>query len=147
MIVDGLQPDDREAWTGLWRGYLQFYRTELPGPVYDLTWQRLLGGGPIHGFGLREQAHSPLIGIVHYLFHPSAWTERDICYLQDLFVAPERRGAGGARMLIEAVAAVARQRACPRLYWLTQQDNAAARLLYDKVAKFNGFIRYDYPMS
>jgi len=28
----------------------------------------------------------------------------------------------------------------------TQEDNARARLLYDKVARFNGFIRYDYPL-
>ncbi len=147
MITDSLLPADREAWTSLWRGYLEFYRTELPPAIYEATWQRLLGGGPIHGFALRERAGDPPIGIVHYLFHPSAWTERDICYLQDLFVVPERRGAGGARMLIAAVAAAARQRACPRLYWLTQQDNAAARLLYDKIAKFNGFIRYEYPMS
>jgi len=26
---------------------------------------------------------------------------------------------------------------------LTQQDNHAARALYDKVARFHGFIRYD----
>jgi len=32
------------------------------------------------------------------------------------------------------------------LYWLTKQDNARARILYDKVARFAGFIRYDYPM-
>jgi len=147
MIVDALLPDDREAWTSLWRGYLDFYQVALPPEIYDATWDRLHGGGPIHGFGLRDRERAPLIGIVHYLFHPSAWTERDICYLQDLFVAPQRRGAGGARMLIEAVAAAARQRSCPRLYWLTQQDNAAARLLYDKVARFNGFIRYDYPMT
>ena len=49
-------------------------------------------------------------------------------------------------MLIEAVAAAARARGCPRFYWLTKQDNACARVLYDKVARFAGFIRYDYPM-
>jgi hypothetical protein len=37
-------------------------------------------------------------------------------------------------------------RGATRLYWNTQEDNARARLLYDKVARFNGFIRYDYPL-
>ena len=48
-------------------------------------------------------------------------------------------------MLIEAVAAAARARGCQRYYWLTKQDNVRARGLYDKVARFAGFIRYDYP--
>jgi hypothetical protein len=31
-----------------------------------------------------------------------------------------------------------------RLYWNTKQDNALARTLYDKVARFRGFITYEY---
>ena len=27
-----------------------------------------------------------------------------------------------------------------------QEDNARARMLYDQVARFNGFIRYQYPL-
>ena len=59
-----------------------------------------------------------------------------------------RRCAGRvpARLLIEAVASEARAHGCPRYYWLTQQHNVSARGLYDKVARFAGFIRYDYPM-
>jgi GNAT superfamily N-acetyltransferase len=71
----------------------------------------------------------------------------DVCYLADLFVDEAVRGQGVARALIEKVAAVARARGCPRFYWLTKQDNARARALYDKVARFAGFIRYDYPMG
>ena len=66
--------------------------------------------------------------------------------LADLFVDETVRGRGSARVLIEAVAAAARARGCPRFYWLTKQDNACAGVLYDKVARFAGFIRYDYPM-
>jgi GNAT superfamily N-acetyltransferase len=55
------------------------------------------------------------------------------------------RGCG--RRLIEAVAAVARERGCYRLYWTTKEDNATARSLYDRIARFNGFIRYDYALE
>ena len=58
----------------------------------------------------------------------------------------ELRGKGVARALIEAVAAEARKQGATRYYWLTQEHNAAARVLYDKVAKHNGFIRYDFPL-
>jgi GNAT superfamily N-acetyltransferase len=69
-----------------------------------------------------------------------------VCYLQDLFVDPRLRGRGVARALIEAVAGAARERGAERLYWHTQDHNAVARALYDKVAKHNHFIRYDYPL-
>ena len=70
-----------------------------------------------------------------------------MCYLADLFVDEAVRGQGAARLLIEAVADKARSRGCARYYWLTKQDNVRARGLYDKVARFAGFIRYDYPLS
>ena len=81
---------------------------------------------------------------VHYLFHAHAWSPREICYLQDLFVdrAARRRGIG--EKLIAAVAAIARERDCLRLYWTTKEGNITARSLYDRIARFNGFIRYDY---
>lgn len=91
-------------------------------------------------------AGAPLVGIVHYLFHAHAWTTREVCYLQDLFVDGAIRRRGVARELIEAVAATARERGCLRLYWTTKEDNAIARALYHRIARFNGFIRYDYPL-
>ena len=69
------------------------------------------------------------------------------CYLQDLYVDGAARGQGAGRALIEAVAAHARERDSARLYWLTQDHDAAARQLYDRIAKHSGFIRYEYPLS
>ena len=95
------------------------------------------------GLGAHVDGH--LVGIAHYMFHTGAWSA-DACYLQDLFVDEAVRGQGVARALIEQVAQAARERGAPRFYWLTQQNNATARILYDKVAQYKGFIRYDYPM-
>ena len=86
-----------------------------------------------------------LVGIAHYMFHTSAWTA-DACYLQDLFVDQAVRGQGVARALIEQVAQATRKHGAARLYWLTHQNNTTARMLYDKVAQYKGFIRYDYPL-
>ena len=65
-----------------------------------------------------------------------------VCYLQDLFTAPEARGQGAGRALIAAVIDWARDRGCVRVYWNTQASNATARRLYDQVAENKGFIRY-----
>ena len=83
-----------------------------------------------------------LVGIVHYIFHRSTWTIGDYCYLQDLFTVPQARGKGAGRALIEEVYTRAREAGAARVYWLTQEDNAQARILYDKVADLPGFIQY-----
>lgn len=138
-----LRAEDRARWEALARGYKAFYRTDVPDAGYDETWRRLNGDEGL--FGLGAHLDGRLVGITHYLFHKSVWMA-DVCYLQDLFTDQAVRGRGVARALIEAVAADARLRGAPRLYWLTQEDNARGRALYDKVARYNGFIRYDYPI-
>ena len=149
IVVNPITRQDRDRWAELWRGYLDFYETRLPPEIYDHTWQRLIAGeGPIHALGARQGgAAMPLVGIAHYLFHAHAWTSQEVCYLQDLFVDPTFRRGGIGRTLIEAIAAAARDRGCHRLYWTTKEDNTAARSLYDRIARFNGFIRYDYPLD
>ena len=144
MEIAALQAGDRSRWTELWRGYLAFYNTELPEAVYEATWSRILEDAELHGLAAR--ADGRIVGITHYLFHVSAWMTTPVCYLQDLFVDPEIRGHGAGRALIEAVADRAKQRGSARLYWMTQTGNATARLLYDRLAKHNGFIRYDYTL-
>lgn len=149
IIVSEFRAADRERWAELWRGYLEFYETALPSEIYDHTWRRLTQrDAAIRGFGARhDDAAAPLVGIVHYLFHAHAWSAKEVCYLQDLFVDAGVRGTGVGRALIERVAAAARERDCLRLYWSTKEDNATARLLYDRLARFNGFIRYDYALA
>ena len=73
-------------------------------------------------------------------------TAPDVCYLQDLFTAPEARRHGVARTLIMAVTEWARARSCSRVYWSTHQTNAPARRLYDLVAENRGFILYQIPL-
>ena len=134
---------DRAEWEVLARGYKAFYKTEASPQEYETTWQRLLDEDGI--FGLGAAIDNRLVGIVHYLFHTTVWAPKT-CYLQDLFVAPDVRGKGIARALINAVADRARREQAWRLYWLTQEHNAVARALYDKVASYNGFIRYEIPL-
>jgi GNAT superfamily N-acetyltransferase len=144
MIEIGpLRPGDRAAWEGLARGYKEFYQEWEPAEAYEQTWQRLAAGTELFGLGARLDGR--LVGIAHYLFHPAFWSG-EACYLQDLFTDEAARGRGAARALIEGVAAAARERGADRFYWHTQEGNARARVLYDKVARFTGFIRYAYPL-
>jgi len=143
LRIAPLTASDRADWERLARGYKEFYKTIVPDSGYAATWNRLLRDEDVFAIGAKRDGE--LVGIAQYLFHVSIWTPTT-CYLQDLFVDPSARGQGVARALIENVAAIARERGTQRLYWHTQEHNAMARALYDKLAKFNGFIRYDFPL-
>lgn len=138
-----LQPEDRSAWEILARGYKDFYETPTTAAEYARAWERLLSQDGV--FGLAAFVDGQLVGIAHYLFHTSIWAPSN-CYLQDLFTSPDARGKGVARALIEAVASRARDRGAARFYWLTRENNATARVLYDKLASYVGFIRYDFAL-
>jgi len=141
--VAPLRAEDRAAWEVLARGYKAFYRSPTTDEEYATAWKRLLARDGVSGLGAK--INGQLVGIAHYLFHASAWAQT-VCYLQDLFTLPALRSKGVGRALIEAVAAEARVRGAARYYWLTQDHNAVARRLYDKVARHNGFIRYDFAL-
>ena len=142
--ISPLAEPDRVAWKVLAEGYNDFYETVWPEAAYERVFRRLLAGRDVHALGAKLNGR--LVGIAHYLFHANVWRD-DVCYLQDLFVDEQVRGQGAARALIDAVAAAARVKGASRYYWQTKQDNARARALYEKVAVFRGFIRYDYSLD
>ena len=140
--VRALAAEDREAWLPLWQGYLEFYETAISDAVTETTWRRIVDpAGPIHAFGAFDEG-GRMIGIVHYLFHPVTWSAANRCYLEDLFVSPAARGTGAGRALIEAVYKAADEAGADQVYWLTAQNNATARRLYDRVARATPFMKY-----
>ncbi|MDQ2876900.1 MAG: GNAT family N-acetyltransferase [Actinomycetota bacterium] len=140
MITIGrLAPTDRDAWETLFRGYIDFYQRYEPPEMYERAWREFRADTRLHALGARLDGH--LVGITHFFVHPST-SGPDVCYLQDLYTAPEARGQGAGRALITAVAGWARANGCRRLYWHTHESNITARRLYDKVAENRGFIQY-----
>ncbi len=143
LQISVLSQNDRSAWEILARGYREFYKTITSDAEFDAAWNRVLLANDIRGLGAKLDGQ--LVGIAHFIFHSSTWAS-SVCYLQDLFTLPEARGKGVARALIIEVANQARIYGAQRYYWLTQEHNSIARVLYDKVAKYNGFIRYDFAL-
>ena len=140
--VRPLEPRDFDDWLPLWDGYNSFYRNEVTAEVTGNTFRRLHEGADGF-FGLVAEHDGGLVGLAHAIFHPSTWTTRTYCYLEDLFVARTHRGSGAAGTMIEALYAEADRRGADSVYWHTQSYNAPARSLYDKVARPTSFVVYE----
>ncbi len=144
-IVRALKQNDFPAWSVLWGGYNAFYGREGPTglapEITQTTWARFFDDAePMHA--LVAEHDGRLLGLTHYLFHRSTTQLAPACYLQDLFTLEEARGKGVGRALMDAVCARAAAAGSKRVYWHTQETNALARRLYDKVTEASGFIVY-----
>lgn len=139
--IKSVETGDNDIWLTLWRRYQRFYQVDIPESVTLETWARFLDPvDPMHA--ALAVSRGEALGLVHSIYHRSTWTTSDYCYLQDLFVADEARGAGVGRALIEHVYADARRRGASRVYWVTHESNHAAMQLYDRIADRPGFIQY-----
>ena len=138
-----LGESDFEDWKVMWGMYLDFYETQLPEDVYTTTFERLLSKDVTSQNAIVAVLGDRMVGLVHFIFHPHNWKIEDVCYLQDLYVSDSVRGRGVGRLLIESVYEEADRRGTPTVYWLTQDFNKTARLLYDKIANVTPFIKYN----
>lgn len=149
ITIKALQAEHYEQWLPLAKAYKTFYQTTATPEEYNAAWDRLLHSEVVHGLGAfleKKEQQEELVGITHYIYHPTTW-DQNVCYLQDLYTLESIRGQGIASALIKAVAQEAIQYPASRYFWLTHETNHIARRLYDKVAKHQGFLRYDYTLT
>ena len=114
FIIRKLKENDFSNWKLLWSGYLEFYKTNVVDIVYHTTFKRLISKYNTSQKSFVADQNDELIGLVHFIYHPHNWKVEDVCYLQDLFVAPDIRGNGVGRALIEAVYLDSDQRKSPK---------------------------------
>jgi GNAT superfamily N-acetyltransferase len=142
VTVRRIEARDETRWRVLWAGYCRYYETEMPEAVTRYTWARIMdAASPVHAI-VAERAGEGVIGMANYIIHQNTWTLTPVCYLEDLFVEPGRRGAGVGRQLIDWLVAQTKEQRWSRLYWNTRENNYRARGLYDKYTAHSGFLRY-----
>ena len=134
--------EDRSEWAQMWSDYLSFYDIEVAPEVYETTFARLINPANRVQNALVAELDGAAVGLVHYIYHAHNWRVEDVCYLQDLYAKESVRGQGIGRALIEAVYAAADANGTPNVYWMTQDFNANARLLDDRIGTLTPFIKY-----
>ena len=142
MVIEIREPDrqDKAQWLSLWQDYTRFYGSPQPAEVTEHTWQRMLdAASPM--LGRFAVVDGNVVGFAICILHEGTWVKTPICYLEDLFVAPQMRGQGIARTLIQALQTEGKEKGWSRLYWHTRTDNPARRL-YDEFTPADDYVRY-----
>lgn len=139
------RPADWPDWRRMWSANCAHSGVSIP-EVHDRElWRRIMD--PQHPVGAlvcsAADFEGALVGLAHYVLHPHTFSDRMVCYLEDLWVEPFARRAGVGRSLIDTLAARGRDRSWRRIYWHTKADNMAGRALYDGVARATDYVRYD----
>src|SRR3990172_7924294 len=141
MVIRDPTAEDEADWRRLWAGYNAFYESQVEEPVTAATWRRLrLKSDGL--FGRVAVYDGAIAGFTACVLHAGTWTQRPICYLEDLFVDPALRGKGIGEALIDDLIVRAHDLGWSRIYWHTRENNEVARRLYDKFAKADDFVRY-----
>ena len=137
-----IEARDETRWRVLWDGYTRFYEREPDEALTRRTWSRIMDtASSVHAI-VAEDAGDGVLGMANYIIHENTATLAPVCYLQDLFVDPDRRAGGAGRQMIDWLVAECRAQGWPRLYWATKENNYRARGLYDKYTPHSGFLRY-----
>lgn len=132
---------DFPAWLSLWNGNNDGVRNEV---VTTETWARLIDPAfPVYGLG--AEVNGALVGLVHYVLHPTTGSIAMAAYMQDLYVDPAHRRTGIARALVEELAKIAGREKWSRLYWLAEGKNEAAQNLYKTLHKTLG-VKLDFTL-
>lgn len=140
-MIRRIELRDEPRWRELWDGYTRFYEREPVEAITRHLWRRIHDpASPVWAIVAEDEGE--VIGIANYLIHESTSLLTPVCYLQDLFVDPARRGGGAGRKLIDWLIEEMKREGWARLYWNTRENNYRARALYDTYAPHSGFVKY-----
>jgi GNAT superfamily N-acetyltransferase len=134
---------DVDQWGELYRGYREFYRLAPSDEIVARVWSWIHDPARQTNALVAVDGDGTLGGLAHVrrFERPSAGATG--LYLDDLFTRPGLRGAGIGRLLIEAASEMATAEGHSVLRWITAEDNATARRLYDSVAVATPWVTYD----
>jgi len=142
-----LTPADHDQWRDLYSAYREFYAMAPDSAVVDRVWSWIHDDSHETSALVAVGDDGALAGLAHYrrFARPSSGTTG--MWLDDLFTRPDLRGGGVGRALIDAVTAIAAEEKLSVVRWITNENNATARCLYDTTATATKWVTYDKPVE
>lgn len=134
---------DKPSWRLLYNGYAAFYKVPMTDEIADTVWGWI--HDPNHEVEalVAKNAEGRLVGLAHFreMARPLAGTVG--AFLDDLFVAPDMRGAGVADSLMARLGDIARERRWQVIRWITAETNYRGRAFYDRIATKTQWLTYE----
>lgn len=132
---------DHDAWAALFRGYRDFYRLDPDETVVETVWDWLMDDA--HELqGLVAVRDGGPVALAHWRRFARPSRGATAIFLDDLFTAPDERGAGIGGALIDRLQRIAAEEGLSEVRWITSESNADAQRLYDRVAGRVPFVTY-----
>ena len=143
MLVRGVRSGDFAQWRTLYRTYADFYGVQQSEAMARQVWSWLRDAGhEVQGLVV-EADNGSLIGLAHFRPFARPLSASTGCFLDDLFVDPDRRGGGAADLLLAELARLAGENGWSVVRWMTADDNYRGRGKYDQHATRTMWVTYD----
>jgi ribosomal protein S18 acetylase RimI-like enzyme len=122
-------PDEAPAVAALLGGFRDHFGADWPDDASLLaSVERIMAGGDAD-YLLAANGDDPQ-GVAQVRYRWSVWWKAEDCWIEDLFVRDDARGAGLGRALMDAALERASERGCRRVELDVNSENTAALALY-----------------
>lgn len=144
LRISPVDPAEFERLLPLIAAYQRFYEVEDVDEERNRSFFRRFLAPSEEGMLLGAREGEEILGYVCLYWSFSSTQAAATVLMNDLFVSEGARGRGIGRALIEASAAVARERGAAKLEWSTAPDNLTAQRLYDSTgATRSEWVEYE----
>jgi ribosomal protein S18 acetylase RimI-like enzyme len=144
MRIEPVSDGQFERLLPLISAYQRFYEAEQTDDARNRAFFSRFIAPSDDGMLLGAWREDELVGYACLYWSFTSTVPAETVLMNDLYVDPAHRGQGIGRALIDASAAIARERGAERLEWMTAPDNETAQRLYDSTgAKRSEWIEYE----
>ncbi len=144
MRIEPISEGQFERLLPLIAAYQRFYEAERIDEERNRAFFSRFIAPSEDGMLLGAWREDELIGYACLYWSFTSIAPGETVLMNDLYVDPASRGQGVGRALIDASAAIARERGAERLEWATAPDNKTAQRLYDSTgAKRSEWVEYE----
>ena len=124
------RPEEADDVARLLIAFRDWYgRSEPPDETFFAGVEHLIARDDAE-YLLAAAGDGPARGVAQVRYRWGIWWDAEDCWLEDLYVAEDARGAGLGRALTEAVIDRARERGCRRVELDVNTENPSAMHLY-----------------
>ena len=144
LRIEPIGEEQLEALLPLIAAYQRFYEAETIDDERNRAFFARFIAPSDDGMLLGAWRDGELLGYACLYWSFTSTVPAATVLMNDLYVEPAARGKGVGRALIEASAAVGRERGASRLEWMTAPSNETAQRLYDSTsAARSEWIEYE----